>query len=215
MADPIRRTPLHRMRARLEAAREAPGAIRLAEVPWLTQLTLRLAPGGDAASAAAAVLGTRLPAPGAAHSSAEIDVLWLGPDEWLVVAGDGEGDRVAQRLAAAVADAHASIVDLSAQRTVIELAGAAARDVLAKGCRLDLHPRAFAAGSCASTELARAGVILHQRSDEPLYRVFVRATFAEYLAEWLLDASAEYRGVPPLDLRFATIAELERPTLAS
>jgi hypothetical protein len=42
--------------------------------------------------------------------------------------------------------------------------------------------------------------VLVPRSEEPAYRVFVRASFAEYLAEWLLDAAAEYRGVAPLDL---------------
>jgi sarcosine oxidase subunit gamma len=47
-------------------------------------------------------------------------------------------------------------VDVSASRAVIELAGAQARAVLAKGCGLDLHPRSFTAGRCAQTVLARA-----------------------------------------------------------
>jgi sarcosine oxidase subunit gamma len=91
-------------------------------------------------------------------------------------------------------------VDVSAQRTVIEVARADARDLLLKGCALDLHPRVFGVGRCAQTLLARAQVVLVPRTDEPAYRVFVRASFAEYLAEWLLDAAAEYREEAPLNL---------------
>jgi sarcosine oxidase subunit gamma len=78
-------------------------------------------------------------------------------------------------------------VDVSANRTTIELWGAAAREVLASGCAIDLHPRAFGSGRCAQTLIARAGVILHQFTDEPRYRLYVRPSFARYLAEWLTD----------------------------
>jgi sarcosine oxidase subunit gamma len=83
---------------------------------------------------------------------------------------------------------------------VIEVAGSDARLLLAKGCSVDLHPRAFEPGRCAQTNLARAQVVLLARTPEPAYWVFARASFAEYVAEWLLDASAEYRGAPPADL---------------
>ena len=130
----------------------------------------------------------------------DLGVLWLGPDEWLVVAPDARRAELEHRLGAAVAGAHATVVDVSAQRTVLDLAGRAAPDVLRKGCALDLHPRAFAAGRCASTELARCAVVLWQR-DAERYWVLVRASFAEHLALWLADAAAEYRGTAPLELQ--------------
>ena len=40
--------------------------------------------------------------------------------------------------------------------------------------------------------LARAQVIVFARDPEPRYWVFVRASFAEYVAQWLLDAAASY-----------------------
>jgi sarcosine oxidase subunit gamma len=61
--------------------------------------------------------------------------------------------------------------------------------VLAAGCALDLHPRAFGPGRCAQTLLARAAVILEQTSGEPAYRIYVRPSFAGYLADWLRDAA--------------------------
>ena len=82
---------------------------------------------------------------------------------------------------------------MSANRTVLELAGPRAREVLTKGCSLDLHPRAFGPGRCAQTALARTQVILeaaprpHGLPASPL----VRRSFAAYLAAWLLDATAE------------------------
>jgi sarcosine oxidase subunit gamma len=189
-------SPLHGYADRFAEAVEAPDAVRLAEVPFLTQLTLRVAPGGLAARAVEAALGTALPGPNAGARAADLDVLWLGPDEWLVVGPSGEQAAVEARIAAAVEGAHATVVDGSAQRTVIAVGGSAARAVLSKGCPLDLHPRSFGPGRCAQTLLARTGVIVLQRSDEPTYWLFVRSSFAEYLAAWLLDAGAEYRGLP-------------------
>ena len=199
-----RRSPLHDLAHRLATASELPDRIRLAEVPFLIQLTLRVAPDTPAALAAAEVLGVSLPAaPNTTAASEDVKVVWMGPDEWLLVGADGPGQRLRDQLEAALGAYHATVVDVSAQRTVIEVAGADARDVLQKGCSLDLYPGAFAPDRCAQSTLARAQVILLARSDEPAYWVLVRATFAEYLAEWLLDAAAEYRGVPPLDLSLA------------
>ena len=62
-----------------------------------------------------------------------------------------------------------------------------------KGCRLDLHPRAFKPNTCVQTALAKANVILHQTDDAPSYEITVRNSFSVYLATWLLDAMAEYR----------------------
>jgi sarcosine oxidase subunit gamma len=104
------------------------------------------------------------------------DVLWLGPDEWLVV-----GAREADYPDAAAA------VDVSANRVCFELAGGDVEDVLAQGCALDLHPSAFAPGRCAQTLLARAQVILH-RTDEETFRVLVRPSFAPYVRVWIEDA---------------------------
>ena len=132
-------------------------------------------------------------------NNGDVDVIWMGPDEWLVV-GRNDSQALRQDLEDTLEGEHASVIDVSAQRTVIEVAGADARDVLLKGCTLDLHPRAFGVGACAQTLLARTQIVLLARSDEPAFWMFVRASFAEYLAEWLLDASAEYRGAAPLDL---------------
>jgi sarcosine oxidase, subunit gamma len=126
---------------------------------------------------------------GPADLAAGSRVLWLGPDEWLVVDAGGEA-LVALR--ATLDGRHAAVVDVSDSRAVIALSGPRARGVLAKGCPLDLHPRVFTAGRCAQTLLSKAHVILHQIDDAPSYEIYVHRSFADYLWTWLEDAAAEY-----------------------
>jgi sarcosine oxidase subunit gamma len=201
-----RRSPLAAFAERFAMASDTPSRIRLREVPFLTQLTLRGDSGSEASGVAAATLGLPLPVvPNTTRSRRDLSVLWMGPDEWLIVAEqDGTVDSPA--IERALEGHHATVVDVSAQRTVIEVAGGDARELLLKGCALDLHSQAFAVGRCAQTNLARTQVVLLPRDRESAYWVFVRSSFAEYLAEWLIDAAAEYRGAAPSDLSL-----LQRP----
>lgn len=115
-------------------------------------------------------------------------VLWLGPDEWLVTA-DGDAPDLLPRLERAVAGRRAAVTDLSSSRATIEVGGGGARDLLAAGCGLDLHPRVFGPGQCAQTLLARVPVILDQLDDAPHYRVLVRRSYARWLVDWMIDAA--------------------------
>jgi sarcosine oxidase subunit gamma len=196
-AEDRRRSPLADLAGAFAAA--SGDAIALAERPYLAQVGVRVhgARGGvpDAAglSAAEAALGFPLPTtPNTTAGANGTDALWLGPDEWLVVGPPGDEQALETELAEALAGL-GSVVELSANRTAVEVAGPRARDVLAKGCALDLHPRVFARGRCAQTLLGRAQVILEQRADDPpAFRLLVRGSLAAYVATWLLDAAAEF-----------------------
>jgi sarcosine oxidase subunit gamma len=140
--------------------------------------------------------------------------LWLGPDEWLVVGGappaGDDGARAAaaieRSLRALAGDAFVTFVDVSSNRVVLDLAGPCALEVLMKGCALDLHPRAFGPGRCAQTALAGAQVIL-EHSSAGAWHIYVRRSFAPYLAAWLADALAESeraRAIVPSDFSRGT-----------
>jgi heterotetrameric sarcosine oxidase gamma subunit len=116
-------------------------------------------------------------------------VLWLGPDEWLIVTHEGGEEMLAAALRRAVGDGFAAVVELGSGQTVIEIAGPRAREVIAKGCPLDLHPRGFGPGSCAQSRLARAFVTIAQVDGTPTFELIVRRSFADYLWRWLNDAS--------------------------
>ncbi|WP_405875234.1 MULTISPECIES: sarcosine oxidase subunit gamma [unclassified Streptomyces] len=189
------RSPLSREAGRLAAVtRTSQGAVRLAELPLLAQLDVRLDVKGGAADAVGLALGLQLPLePNTVVHAGELAALWLGPDEWLLVGPPGSQSDLEARIRAAVGDEPVSVTDVSAQRTTLLVAGRRARDLLAHGCALDLHPRAFGAGRCAQTTLGRTQVVLVAR-DEPRagFWVLVRSSFAGYLTDWLLDAATEY-----------------------
>lgn len=203
---PDKHSPIEHLAGAMAEASSTGVALR--ELRFLAQVDLRVDPtDARAVDAIAAALGAPLPTrPNTTAGVGPWSSLWLGPDEWLVVGPEGNELRIERVLGAALAGAHGSVVDVSANRTTLELRGPLARDVLAKGCALDLHPRRFRAGACAQTALARAQIVLRQVDDEPLYWILVRCSFAAYLVEWLIDAMAEYRVSHPLDDRGARAA---------
>jgi sarcosine oxidase, subunit gamma len=88
-----------------------------------------------------------------------------------------------------LADAFGSIVDVSANRTVLEIGGPKAPELLAYGVSIDLDPQSFGSYRCAQTLLAKTQVIIERR-DESAFHIFTRVSFACYLADFLLDAAA-------------------------
>jgi sarcosine oxidase subunit gamma len=122
----------------------------------------------------------------------EVRCLWLGPDEWLIVATPASAGDLAGRLRAALAGQHVSVVDVAAAYTVLRMAGERSREVLSKACSLDLHPRSFRPGDCAQSNFARTQAIVALEDETPVFHLFVRRSLAQYLAEWLLDAMREY-----------------------
>jgi len=165
--------------------------IRLQERAFLGHINLRCDP-GDSALTGALERALECSLPRRANTfqlaAAGLKVLWLGPDEWLVVAEQGREAVLADALRRAVGDGFATVVELGCGQTVIEIAGARAREVIAKGCPLDLHPRAFGPGNCAQSRWARTLVTLAQVDDAPTFELIVRRSFADYLWQWLVDA---------------------------
>ncbi len=123
--------------------------------------------------------------------------IWLGPDEWLLTSTAEAPEELEARVRAAVVPLGGSAADVSAQRITLRLTGERVRDVLARGCAIDLHPRVFGRGRSAQTTLGLAGVVLLALTDAgDDYLVLVRSSFAGYLADWLLDAACEFTVQP-------------------
>jgi sarcosine oxidase subunit gamma len=162
-----------------ELARAGGDGVGAREIPFLAQTDVRAVPGSS--------MPWRLPTePNTVAAEGDRTVLWLGPDEWLVVGPQGSGADTVAQLQATLGDAHASVVDVSANRAVLELRGPGRHELLAQGCSLDLHPRAWGPGRCAQTLLARVPVLLEERPDST--RLYTRPSFGDYIVDWLLDA---------------------------
>jgi sarcosine oxidase subunit gamma len=187
--------PLHGWSERFA---DLPDGVQIVPEPFVAMADLRVDPAGPAAAAVAAHLGVALPSRPSWAEGDTARVIWLGPDEWLVTSPFRSPADLESGLRAAVGAAGA-VVDVSAQRTTLRLRGEHVRDVLATGCAIDLHPRAFPAGSAVQTTLGQAGVVLLALDEgidggAPHYQLIVRSSFARYLATWLLDAATEFRG---------------------
>lgn len=122
-------------------------------------------------------------------------IVWAGPDDWFVLGAADPACAPADRLRQALAGVHAAVTDVSSGYAVLRLAGPAARDVLAQGCPLDLHPRAFGPGQCAGSHFFKASVWLWLAGPEPLaFELLVRRSFRGYLDLMLARAA---RGLAP------------------
>lgn len=172
----------------------APGAVTVALMAARGMLDVRLDPQAPGAcERAREALGIALPLrPNTRSAHDGRAALWLGPDEWLIVVPDGEEAAVSVQLSEALAGMHCAVTDVSDLRAAFEVKGARARDLLAKGCAVDLHPRAFRPGELALTALARVRVIICQTAQDPSYEILVERSYAEYLWHWLEDAVTEF-----------------------
>lgn len=170
-------------------------AVSLEVLPFAQHLNLRLDAASESADAVVAVLGAPLPGPLAWREASEgVSVVWLGPDEWLVVDPARSAD-LERALRDAVGDTGA-VVDQSGQRLSIVVEGDA-NGLLAKGTAFDLRPAVFGPGAALQGMLAQAVVIFVSRADDPpRVELIVRTSFARYVADWLLDAIADPLAYP-------------------
>lgn len=125
-----------------------------------------------------------------ASVNAERQLLWLGPDEWLIKLPGGQGDAVEAAIRAALVGKHISVVQVGSGNTTLTLQGPAAADLLARGCPLDLHASVFPDGSLAQSHIAKANVVLRCVRAEQNYEITVRRSFADYLFKWLCEAGS-------------------------
>ncbi|OYD83826.1 sarcosine oxidase subunit gamma [Azospirillum brasilense] len=169
---------------------ERPGVIRLRDAGRRPKTLLRGRPSPEWRATAAGVLGAAPPEqPGAAGRSPIADILWLGPDEWLVL-GNGPNS-----LAPALLRAGLAAAEVGDGLPELALSGPRAREVLAGGTALDLHPSAFPAGRATRTRLGRIGILLQRAEDGgdgPVFRLHVERPWAGYLWSWLADAALDH-----------------------
>jgi sarcosine oxidase subunit gamma len=123
-------------------------------------------------------------APNTTARTPMLTALWLGPASWLLVAAGkvAEGDFAARR--DALNAAGGALFDVSASRVAWTVAGTHAGDVLANGCPLDFHPRAFAEGACAQSVFGQVNALVYRRAAGPVFTLMVPRSLAR--DAWLL-----------------------------
>lgn len=166
-------------------------AFRLRERPFLDLANLR----GDArdrefVAAVESAIGVRLPTkPNTVARGAEYEALWLGPDEWMIRSNEARKPELEGKLRAALGALFASAVDVGSGYTVLEASGDRVRDVIARGCPLDLHPQVLQPGQCAQTHYFKASIVLIPTAYDA-FELVVRRSFADYFCRIIVDAAA-------------------------
>jgi len=197
MSEAIRQeSPLvERITPERKAASPADAGVTLRERPFLGYINVRGNPeDGNFLEAVKGVAAVDLPLE--ANTVDEGDrctAIWLGPNEWYLRTEAGaELDTIA-RLEESLAGQVFAVNDVTSNFTTLVLGGPRARDVLEKGCALDLHPRVFGERTqCAQTLLSHAGIVIRPAGDGASFELVVRRSFADYVFVWLEDAAAEF-----------------------
>ena len=157
--------------------------IAVTDAGWATRLVYRGAPEvlGDA-------FGIALPVePLRASGTPERGALWLGPDEWLLIARDDAG--LVRQLRTHLAGKPASLVDISHRNVGLNLSGPRAADLLASACPLDFDLATFPIGMCTRTIFGKAEVVLWRTSTTD-FRMEAWRSFAPYVTTLLAEAVA-------------------------
>ena len=166
-----------------------PGLV-FSEMVHLGKLNLRASK--SASTQVKSVIGCAFPAAANRFSSAgERHVVWLGPDEFLIICEAGKDAELASTLESTLKTQHCAVTNITDALAAFHLKGTAVRQVLAKGCAIDLHPGSFTSGDAAQTLLSHAAVTMLAVAENELI-VICRTSFAPYLHDWLLDAALEY-----------------------
>ena len=128
--------------------------------------------------------------PNGAAGAGGATAIWIAPRRlWLVASAQ---DGVSLAGLPDLLAARAAVTDLSHARVVLRLSGPEARAALAKLCRIDLHPNAFAPGRTAQTPLGQVPALIHGVDEAPTFDLYLPRSLARSAAEMLIDAAAEF-----------------------
>ncbi len=163
----------------------------LSEAPSAARFILR---GGEGARVACGIaFGAEPPTTlGPAGEGSGRAALWLGPDEWLMIAEGADAAPLGEMLESVLDGTVHSLVDVSHRQIGLVVSGPASVRALNAGCPLDLGLKAFPVGMATRTLFDKAEIVLWRRAQET-FQVEVWRSFAPYLVAALTEAA---RGAP-------------------
>jgi len=127
--------------------------------------------------------GVEAPAVGKASAAAGLTVAAVAPGRYLIASDDAD---LPQKFQAALPSSDGGVSDVSHGRVILRLEGKTAADVLATSVALDLDPSAFPPGKVTQSMIHHIDVVIHRRGETD-FELWVLRSYADALAEWLLD----------------------------
>ena len=165
--------------------------IDIKELPFVKKINLRLNPNNkDCVSSCSEILGTMLPAKANTYSANAINkkVIWLGPDEWLIVSDD---DNAFLKLLNKTRNLETNVTDVSENRTIIRIRGKYIYVLLSKFLVLDLEKNLSTNSSCAQTLFVKVPVLLvrNHHDGTPEIDIFANRSHANYIYNLIVDGT--------------------------
>jgi sarcosine oxidase subunit gamma len=168
------------------------GGVVLREIALLGHLNLRgNAQDPEFVAGVAKSLGLALPlSPCSSSESDDTTIMWLSPDEWLIIVAGGKEAQTEENLRANLSG-HFAVSDVSGGQTILELSGQDCIKVLQKSTGYDLHLDSFPIGKVVGTAFAKSSAHI-LRTGELSFQLVIRRSFADYIWLWLQQSSKEY-----------------------
>ena len=127
------------------------------------------------------------------NSNKDTRILWSGPSNWLLVSTKKDILNSVQKICD---DKNFAVTDLSHSRAIIELKGSNSKEVLKKGCPINLNE--FKVNNCANSIFHGITITIDMISNDPeTFRIFALRSFGESLYHSITDACLEdgYKGI--------------------
>jgi len=167
--------------------------ITLSEIPHLGKLNIRCA--GDDRQQISKLTGYNLALQtNQLSSKAGRHAICLGPDEYLLLAEQGSETRLEKMLNSDKIINKIAVTNVSDALCALSLSGLKVRELLSKGCAIDLHPDSFGRNKSVQCDLALANVIIAciEANETDEFLCICRTSFAEYVLDWMIDAGYEF-----------------------
>ena len=163
--------------------------IKILELPFVKKINLRIdSKNKSYMSSCGNILGAMLPTkPNTYSKNEKVKVIWLGPNEWLIV-----NDDLFLKLQNATDDLEASVTDVSENRTIIRISGKKIIILLSKFLFLDLEKNLSSQLSCAQTLFVKVPILLVRNNSDnqtPEIDIFTNRSHANYIYNLLVDGA--------------------------
>lgn len=168
----------------------SPGVAWLQPVAVAARFVLQGAPAALAAAATALAFPDADSA-GRTTGDDAATLIWLGPDERLLLSWRDDAATLSARLEAALAGHAYSLVDVTQRQIGLRLTTPFAAELLNCGCPLDLDPARFPVGSGTRTLFNKTDIVLWRRGTDD-FHIEVWRSFADYLQRWLAESVQDF-----------------------
>ena len=118
----------------------------------------------------------------------ETRILWSAPRTWFIIS---KKENIINNIKEKCTDENFAITDISHSRTVIQIKGLQAREILKKGCPLNINE--FKTNNCAGTVFHGISIVVDLIDNNPdTFNLLTLRSFGESFYHHITDAALEF-----------------------